>query len=73
MDILESLGNPGYVLALICAAFGSALGTSAAGMAALGAWKKCFLQNKKRPIYPCCFCGGSAFTNNLWNDPDECY
>lgn len=46
MDILERLGNPGYVLALICAAFGSALGTSAAGMAALGAWKKCFCKIK---------------------------
>ena len=50
MDILERLGNPGYVLALICAAFGSALGTSAAGMAALGAWKKCFLQNKTQHL-----------------------
>jgi V/A-type H+-transporting ATPase subunit K len=57
MDILESLGNPGYVLALICAAFGSALGTSAAGMAALGAWKKCFLQNKNAPFVLVAFVG----------------
>ncbi len=57
MEILERLGNPGYVLALICAALGSALGTSAAGMAALGAWKKCFLQNKNAPFILVAFVG----------------
>ncbi|MBU2250853.1 MAG: V-type ATP synthase subunit K, partial [Candidatus Omnitrophica bacterium] len=33
-------------LSLTLAAVGSALGTGVAGMAAVGAWKKAFLQNK---------------------------
>ena len=57
MSILEGLGSAGYVLALCFAAFGSALGTSAAGMAALGAWKKCFLQNKNAPFILVAFVG----------------
>jgi len=57
MSILEGLGDSGYVLALCFAAFGSALGTSAAGMAALGAWKKCFLQNRNVPFVLVAFVG----------------
>ncbi len=57
MSILEGLGDSGYVLALCFAAFGSALGTSAAGMAALGAWKKCFLQNRNAPFVLVAFVG----------------
>ncbi|MFV1975507.1 MAG: V-type ATP synthase subunit K [Candidatus Scalindua sp.] len=57
MSILESLGNSGYVLALCFAACGSAFGTGAAGMAALGAWKKCFLQNKTVPFILIAFVG----------------
>ena len=57
MNILESFGNSGYVLALCFAASGSALGTGAAGMAVLGAWKKCFLQNKTVPFILIAFVG----------------
>ncbi|ODS31995.1 MAG: hypothetical protein SCARUB_02883 [Candidatus Scalindua rubra] len=57
MSILESLGNSGYVLALCFAACGSAYGTGAAGMAVLGAWKKCFLQNKNAPFTLVAFVG----------------
>jgi V/A-type H+-transporting ATPase subunit K len=32
------------------AALGSAAGAGAAGMAAIGAWKKCFVQNKPAPM-----------------------
>ena len=38
----------GAVLAF--AAIGSALGMGTAGMAAVGAWKKCFVQNKQAPF-----------------------
>ena len=36
----------GVAAALSLSAAGSALGTGAAAMAAIGAWKKCFAQNK---------------------------
>ena len=32
------------------AAIGTALGSGAAGMASIGAWKKCYLQNKPAPF-----------------------
>ena len=39
------------------AAMGSALGTGTAGMAALGAWKKCFIQNRPAPFILIAFVG----------------
>ena len=44
-------------LSLIIAAIGSALGTGAAGMAAIGAWKKAYLQNKVAPFLLVAFVG----------------
>jgi len=44
-------------ISLIFAAIGSALGTGAAGMAAIGAWKKAFLQNKAAPFILVAFVG----------------
>jgi len=57
MNILDSLGDIGFIMALFFAAIGSVLGTSAAGMAALGAWKKCYLGNKKAPFILVAFAG----------------
>ena len=57
MDTIELLRNTGFVLALVLAALGSALGTSAAGMGALGAWKKCFMNNKNAPFILVAFVG----------------
>ncbi len=45
----------GAVLAL--SAVGSAMGAGVAGMAAVGAWKKCFLQNKPAPFLLVAFVG----------------
>jgi len=42
---------------LAFAAIGSALGTGIAGMAAVGAWKKCFAQNKAAPFMLTVFVG----------------
>jgi V/A-type H+-transporting ATPase subunit K len=53
--MVEGLGDMGASLSL--AAAGSALGTGAAGMAALGAWKKCFIQNKPIPFVLIAFVG----------------
>jgi V/A-type H+/Na+-transporting ATPase subunit K len=44
-------------LSLTCAAVGSALGTGVAGMAAIGAWKKAFSQNKAAPFILTAFAG----------------
>jgi len=46
----------GYA-ALALAALGSALGTGSAGMAAVGAWKKCFAQNRAAPFLLIAFVG----------------
>ena len=53
--MIEGLGDMGLSLAL--AAAGSALGTGAAGMAAVGAWKKAFIQNKVAPFILVAFVG----------------
>ncbi|MDB4349639.1 V-type ATP synthase subunit K [Omnitrophica bacterium] len=53
--MVQGLGDMGFSLAL--AAVGSALGTGVAGMAAIGAWKKAFLQNKAAPFILVAFVG----------------
>ena len=45
-----NFGLIGLGAALAFAAIGSALGMGAAGMAAVGAWKKCFAQSKSAPF-----------------------
>lgn len=44
-------------LSLVIAAIGSALGTGAAGMAAIGAWKRAFMQNRNAPFLLAVFVG----------------
>lgn len=57
MNFIDILGDTGFVMALCLPALGSVLGTSAAGMAALGAWKKCFLADRKAPFIMVAFAG----------------
>ncbi|MAG13200.1 MAG: V-type ATP synthase subunit K [Spirochaetales bacterium] len=52
-----NFGLIGVGAALAFAAIGSALGMGAAGMAAVGAWKKCFAQNKPAPFLLVAFVG----------------
>lgn len=47
----------GAAAAVSLAAAGSALGTGAAGSAAIGAWKKCFVQKKPAPFQLAVFAG----------------
>lgn len=50
-------GLLGIGAAIAFAAVGSALGTGTAGMAAVGAWKKCFVQNRPAPFILVAFVG----------------
>ena len=52
-----SIGMLGISSALAFAAMGSAMGAGAAGMAAIGAWKKCFSQNRPAPFTLIAFAG----------------
>ena len=52
-----TIGMLGIDAALAFAAMGSALGAGAAGMAAIGAWKKCFAQNRPAPFTLIAFVG----------------
>ena len=51
------IGMIGVAACLGLAALGSALGAGTAGMAAIGAWKKCFIQNKPVPFLLVAFAG----------------
>lgn len=48
--VLIQFKDLGAAAVLALSAVGSALGTGVAGMAAVGAWKKCFAQNKTAPF-----------------------
>ena len=50
-------GLIGIGAAIAFGAIGSALGTGTAGMAAVGAWKKCFMQNRPAPFILVAFVG----------------
>jgi V/A-type H+-transporting ATPase subunit K len=47
----------GIAAACALAAIGSGIGAGVAGMAAIGAWKKCFAQNKTAPFMMIAFVG----------------
>ncbi|MCR4440227.1 MAG: V-type ATP synthase subunit K [bacterium] len=53
--MVQGFGDMSISLAL--AAVGSALGTGAAGMSAVGAWKRAFAQNKAAPFIMVAFVG----------------
>jgi V/A-type H+-transporting ATPase subunit K len=51
------VGEIGIGACLGLSALGSAAGAGVAGMAAIGAWKKCFIQNKPVPFILVAFAG----------------
>ena len=51
------IGEIGLGACLGLAAVGSAMGARVGGMAAIGAWKKCFIQNKPVPFILVAFAG----------------
>ncbi len=56
-ELMQALTLAGGYAAVGFAAIGSALGTGAAGSAAIGAWKKCYAQNKPAPFLLMAFAG----------------
>lgn len=56
-ELMIGWGKFGAVLALAFGAMGSSLGIGAAGPAAVGAWKRCFLQGKAAPFILVTFVG----------------
>lgn len=56
-NLLVQFKDLGIAAALAFAAMGSAFGAGAAGMAAVGSWKKCFAQNKNAPFILTVFVG----------------
>lgn len=61
-----SLGKLGGALALALSALGSGLGIGAAGMAAVGAWKKCYAQNRPAPFLQLAVCVGAPITQTFY-------
>lgn len=57
MSIIEQLGASAHIFALTLPAIGSAFGSGAAGMAALGAWKKAALEDRPPPVIIVAFVG----------------
>ena len=56
-QVFHSLAKLAAALTISLSAIGSALGTGVSGMAAAGAWKKCYLQNKLAPFMLVAFVG----------------
>lgn len=54
---MTGLAKIGATAAIALAAMGSAIGTGTAGMASIGAWKKCYVQNKTAPFLLLIFIG----------------
>ena len=57
VNLLVQFKDLGIAGSLAFSAMGSALGAGAAGMAAVGSWKKCFAQNKNAPFILTVFVG----------------
>ena len=55
--IMKSFGEAGAYAAVAFGAMGSAIGTGLAGSSAVGAWKKCYAQNKPAPFLLLAYAG----------------
>jgi len=57
VEVMKALVQAGAFSAIALSAVGSALGCGAGGSAAVGAWKKCYAQNKPAPFQLAVFAG----------------
>ena len=55
--VLKAIGEAGAYAAVAFGAVGSAIGTGLAGSSAVGAWKKCYAQNKPAPFLLLAYAG----------------
>jgi V/A-type H+-transporting ATPase subunit K len=55
--LIQALEKSGGFAAVALAAVGSGIGTGIAGSAVVGAWKKCYMQNKTAPFLLMTFAG----------------
>ena len=60
-----TLGQMGIAAAFALAAAGSAIGIGKAGMSTIGAWKRCYDQNKPAPFILLAFVG-APFTQTIY-------
>ena len=65
-NMMSQFKDLGPVAALGLSAMGSALGIGAAGMAAVGAWKKGFLRNKPAPMVQLLACIGAPISQTFY-------
>jgi len=65
LAVNQAWGVAGAVVCLALSATGSALGTGVAGASAVGAWKKCYAQNKQAPFLLLSFVG-APITQTLY-------
>ena len=65
-EIMNSLGKIGAAMAMTLSAVGSGLGIAASGQAAVGAWKKCFAQNKLVPLIQMIVFIGAPITQTFY-------
>jgi V/A-type H+-transporting ATPase subunit K len=65
-NTLVQFKDLGPVAVLGLAAVGSAMGIGAAGMAAVGAWKKGFLRNKPAPMVQLLACIGAPISQTFY-------
>ena len=80
-ELMLSLGQAGAAAVLGLAAAGSALGTGTAGLAAVGAWKRCYALDKPVPFILVTFVGaplsqtiyGMILMNAVVRSADEAF
>ena len=60
-----NLGLFGTAITMGIAAIGSAIGIGAAGQASIGAWKKCYMNNKTAPFI-LTVCAGAPLTQTIY-------
>lgn len=65
-ELMNALGKAGGIAAISFAAIGSALGTGAAGPAAVGAMKKSYAQNKMPPAVQLLIFVGAPLTQTIY-------
>ncbi len=65
-ELAAALTQTGAVAAMSLAALGSVFGTGAAGPAAIGAWKKCYMQKKPAPLIQLAVFVGAPLSQTIY-------